>query len=293
MTDTHMTEMHMTDAQWTDNYIRDGFVILKGLVDREFCEQALNRVREIVNNDLPFNEWTTANAPILHQPFFKGYTAAEPMLDQIFEQPRLLAAIETMFGGTGRWNQKRNYALFLKPYDPDATAQLAPRGHVDFPNQIIPILYCGFAMQLAVLDSEPFSGNITFFPGTHRLVQKALMENPDLRLPELIDTIPLPEPVEFVAEAGDVAFYHHLLMHEGNSSHAAGRIPRVVLTGEVFCDKWLDKVDPAQPDLSPWERSLALNGYYEETRSEVERIAKQKKNEYQENLRHQSTQVAG
>jgi hypothetical protein len=281
----------MTELHWTEKYIRDGFVILKNLVDREYCEQALKRVRELVNNDLPLNEWTTANAPVLYRPFLKGYTAPEPVLDRLFEQPRLVSAIEEMFGGPGRWNEARNSYLFLKPYDPDARAELAPKAHVDFPGQIIPILYRGFVMQLSLVDSEPFSGNITFFPGTHRTVQKTLMENPDMELRELMETLPLPEPVEFVAQAGDVAFYHHLLMHEGNPSHAAGRTPRVVLTGEVFCDKWLNKVDPAQPNLSPWERSLTLNGYYEETRHEVEQAAMQKRKDYFEKLQRESVEA--
>ena len=275
------------DMHWTEHYVRYGFAILKGLVDREFCDEALQRVQQIVKNDLPLNEWTTANTPVLYHPFIDGYTPPEPVLDRLFDQPRLVAAINEMFGSTGQWNRARNYYLFLKPYDPDAEAKLSPRGHIDFPNQLVPILYHGLVFQVSLVDSEPFSGNITFFPGTHRLVQKALIDNPDLQEVSMPD-ISLPEPVEFVAEAGDVAFYHHLMIHEGNPSHAAGRTPRVALTGEAFGDQFLTKVDPARNDLSPWERSLALNGYYEETRTEIESALYAKRREYFDSLRAKS-----
>jgi hypothetical protein len=64
-----------------------------------------------------------------------------------------------------------------------------------------------------------------------------------------------------------------------------GRTPRVALTGEVFRETFLTKVDPSEPDLSPWERSLALNGYYEETRPEIENDYFAKRQEYFEGLR--------
>jgi len=276
----------MSDSTWPDRYARDGYVIIKGLIDPEFCATALERVKELVGNGLPLHEWTTANAPILYRPFVKGFTPTEPVFEALFDQPRLLEVLNTMMGG--RWNGDRNCYLFLKPYQPDAEAKLAPGGHVDFPGQIIPILYRGMSFQVSLIESEPFSGNITFFPGTHITVQKTLMENPEMELKELMATLPLPEPVEFIAEPGDVAFYHHLLMHEGNHSHAANRTPRVALTGEVFCDKWLESVDPENPNLSPWERSLAWNGAYEETNHQVEALAMEKRRGYFEGLREKS-----
>jgi len=285
--------INTTDLHWTERFVRDGFVIVKGLIDREFCEAALPRIQEIIKNDLPLNEWTTDNTPVLYHPFIEGYTPREAVLDTLFDQPRLLAAIDELYGGPNHWNQARNYYLFLKPYDPNGEAKLAAHGHIDFPGQLIPILYRGFLFQVSLVDSEPFSGNITFYPGTHKLVQKALLDQPDLQLSNGMPDVPLSEPVEFVAEAGDVVFWHHLVMHEGNASHAAHRTPRVVLTGEVFCERFLTKVDPAQPNLSPWERSLALNGYYEETRSEIETAYTEKRQEYFASVKQKSAETTG
>jgi hypothetical protein len=79
--------------------------------------------------------------------------------------------------------------------------------------------------------------------------------------------------------------WHHLVLHEGNPSHAANRTPRVALTMEAFRDEFLRKIDPAAPNLCPWERSLAHNGYYEETRDEIERNLMAKRDEYFESMR--------
>lgn len=276
-----------TSLHYTDHFVEHGFAVIKGLVDRDLCAAALKRVGEIIENPLPPNEWTLHNAKELYKPFVEGFTPPDPVLDQISEHPRLMAVIDEMFGELG-WNRKRNYYLFLKAYNPDGPAMLQPRGHIDFPNQPIPLLYRGFVLQVSLIDSEPFSGNITHFPGTHKTVQKFFMDHPDMQMSATVPDIPIPEPVEFVAEAGDVVMWHHLVLHEGNPSHAANRTPRVALTMEAFRDEFLRKVDPADPNLSPWERSLAHNGYYEETRDEIERNLMAKRDEYFESLRPKS-----
>jgi hypothetical protein len=65
------------------------------------------------------------------------------------------------------------------------------------------------------------------WPGTHRVVQKELIANPETQQPspfcdDLIKS--LTKPYEFVAEAGDVLFMHHLVLHEGNKGHSANRV---------------------------------------------------------------------
>ena len=71
----------------------------------------------------------------------------------------------------------------------------------------------------------------------------------------------LPEPYEFVAEAGDVLFMHHLSLHSGNHSHSENRVPRIALCVDAWRDDWLTEIDPAD-SLPPWPRSLAQNGAY-------------------------------
>lgn len=251
---------------WTEQFARYGVAIVRGLVDREYCDGALERVRAIIGHDLPLHEWNKENTPELYQPFAEGYTEPEPVFAAVYDQPRLRAALDEMLGGPGRWNGERINYLFLKPYDPNAKAELSPTGHIDFGNQLVPILYRGFLFQVSLVDTEPFSGNMSYFPGTHKDVQKILIDNPEHIFKNAMPDVPMPEPLEFVAQAGDVVFWSHLVMHSGNVSHAAGRTPRCALTCECFNREWPLVVDPVNPNLSPWERSFAQNGYYEEKR---------------------------
>ncbi|MCX5660187.1 MAG: phytanoyl-CoA dioxygenase family protein [Planctomycetota bacterium] len=248
---------------WPEHYARYGFAVVPGLIDQTFCDAALARVREMVGvaSDLPLNEWAVPEVATLYRPFFEGAGTADPVFDELLRQPRLRDAIETLFGGPGHWNEERNYYLFLRPFEPKSKPGLSPTGHIDFGNQPIPILYRGFTFQASLVDTEPFSGNITIFPGTHATVQKHVIDHPGEEFTSgMKDLGPGPEPFEFVARAGDVLFMHHLVFHSGNASHAEGRSPRVAIHAEAFRDAWLNEVDPARPGLSPWERSLALNG---------------------------------
>ncbi len=270
---------------WTEHFARYGFAVIAGLVDREFCDAALARARDITGNNQPLKDWTTQDTAVLHDPHFEGGTERDGVFDRLFEQPRLRAAIETLYGGPGHWNEQRNYYLFVKPYNPNAEPKLLPRGHIDFPDQGIPPLYRGFTFQVLLADAQPFSGNLTVHPATHKLVQKVVLDDSQVRSPgPVIDAIPQPPPFEFIGRAGDVCFVHHLIFHSGNESHAAGRTPRIALHAEAFRDEWLTEVDPSNPDLSPWQRSLALNGPVRTTR-DLEHVNMSKRREYVEDLR--------
>jgi hypothetical protein len=272
---------------WTEHFARYGFAVSKGLVDRAYCEEALAEIRRLIDNDLPLNEWSSENTKVLYRGFFEGGTPPQPVLDDVFEQPRLRAAIEEMYGGSGHWNELKNYYIFLRPFDVNGEQKLAERGHIDFGNQPVPALYRGFTFQVSLVDTEPFSGNLTIYPGTHIALQKQVMENPKIEYPGGLTDLPMPAPYEFVAQAGDVLWMHHLVVHSANSSHADNRSPRVALHCEAFRDEWLHSIDPAEPDLSPWQRSLAHNGAYEEPREVVE-YQMGKRKEYLEQLRREN-----
>ena len=262
---------------WTDHYVEYGFATLKGLVDRSFVEEAIEEVRRFIGEDRPVSEWTQERPKRWHHPFYQdpgrtGWTEQNHTLEKLYDQPRLRAAIDEMFGDPSAWDGVRNYYIFLNPFDPAGKAALDPLGHIDF-KPMVPILYRGFTFQIALLGTEPFGGNTTIYPGTHKLVQQALVQDPMAQMNKDPWHTKLPRPMEtyeFVAEPGDVMFMHHLVYHSGNDCHAASRRPRLGLHAEAFRTKWLTKVDPADPNLSPWERSLAYGGYYEASPQEAD-----------------------
>lgn len=244
---------------WTDHYVEYGFAVVKNLVDRRFTDEALEEVKRISGVDLPLNQWTEEN---IGSRYAEADETDMHILAKVYDDPRLRAAIDQMFGSPTHWSGKRAFSLFVKPYDANVQPQLTAQGHIDFVDCPIPIFGSGFMFQISLVKSEPFGGNITIYPGTHKPIQKAIMDSREWRYPADIETIPTVEPYEFVADPGDVLFFHHLVMHGGNSNHCSGRSPRVCLHCQGLRKTWLTEVDPATPDLSPWERCAAVNGAF-------------------------------
>jgi hypothetical protein len=246
-----------TSLSWTDHFAEYGFAVLKGLVGREFCQEALAEVRRVVDDDRPLNEWTLEKPGLKYTVFYPGQN---PVLEKLYDQPGLREALNELFGGKMTELIRHYYTLWLNPCNPDAKPRLKPLGHIDSGD-----LYRGLSFQISLVDTEPFSGNMTVFPGTHKLVQKAVIDNPELATAggAFIGVKRPYEPYEFIAEVGDVLLVHHMAFHSGNPSHSANRVPRVALRAEAFRPASIKVIDPSDPNLSPWERSCASNGYCE------------------------------
>ena len=177
------------------------------------------------------------------------------------------AVIDTMFGGPEHWSGNRHYQLFITLFSPDAQQQLAVNPHLDFVNVRIPVIGNGFYFQASLVKSEPFGGNITIYPGWHKIIQKRLIEQPDFwygetpeQRTEFRKLVGEVEPFEFVADPGDIVLFHHLVGHAGNANAATGRSPRVTMQVQAIRKDWPSRIDATRNDLSPWERSLAHNG---------------------------------
>src|ERR1043166_9656518 len=220
---------------WTDHYAKYGFAVVEGLVGEAFIAEAVEEVKRLVGNGLPLDQWTTSNVPKNSYAMEGG--ANSPVLKRIYDEPKLRAAIDEMFGSPDEFNNDRRFQLFIKPYDPNAKRQLTPKGHIDFVSSPVPVFGSGFMFQVSLVDKEPFGGNITIWPGTHKLVQKCVMNDPDWQYPKNWADIPESTPFEFVPKAGDVLFFHHLVAHEGNP--CCTRMPRVSLHCQALRDEWL------------------------------------------------------
>jgi hypothetical protein len=253
-----MTTLPEPQLDWTEHYVKYGFTVVRGVLDRDYIDAALDEVRRMIGNGLPLEEWTVDNVPQRFQNIDGGNHM--PTLQRVYEQPRVRAAIDALFGSSAEFNGDRHFKLFVKPFDPAAKPQLTTKGHIDFVHSPIPALGSGFLFQVSLVDKEPFGGNITIWPGTHTRVQRHVMHDPDWQYPKNFSDIPDAEPFEFVPRAGDVLFFHHLVCHEGNP--CCTRMPRISLHCQANRDEWFNEIDPADATLSPWARSLTLNGPY-------------------------------
>lgn len=266
-----MTFLIDESLHWTDHYVKHGFCVIKGLVSKEYCRKAIAAYQRELGTTLPPGEWTAAT---LQRDDRNGRITigkgAKEVLDSVYAEPRLRGAIDTMFGSPDRWTGEALCSPFLCVYRSGNEAVLKPTGHIDFTQPPVPILGSGFGFQVSLVNSEPFSGNITIYPGIHAIVQKYILDHPGFIYAdegpaheEWLSFVPRVEPYEFVAQEGDVLFFHHLVGHNGNVNAAGNRMPRVTIHGLVDCKEWPNKIDPDAPNLSPWERSLALNGQIE------------------------------
>jgi hypothetical protein len=235
-----------TSIPWTEHFIKYGFAVLRNQVSPEFIERALQRIRENVEGpgrDLPFDEWTVDNVK------FVGEVPGDPVLDTVYDQPNIRHIIDTMFGtsevGTPTgWSGVPAYRVFLTPFDPNYKPTRLWGGHIDFGGNMIPAFGDAFVIQVALHDTEPFGGNITVIPGSHKLVQKRAIENPLTQYPYDFEDFPFTEPYEFVAKAGDVFLMHHLSFHTGNSCGGATRKPRIALHTQAQRGSFLTLADP-------------------------------------------------
>lgn len=255
---------------WTSHYVEQGYVVIRNAVGRPFIDQALAAIRRAIGNDLPFDQWTTANAPArLPVP---ADTVAE--LPGVYDQPAVRTMLEVMFGRDEPWGGQRKFHVFISPYDEKARPKLERTGHIDFVEKTIPLLGSGFLFQVALAKTEPFSGNITIYPGTHKAVIRELERQPELRYPSnpFFERTFTVEPYEFVADPGDMILVHHLVGHAGNANHAAHRSPRVALHCQALRASWLKYLDPAAPNLTPWQRSLAFTQRPIDAASEEARV---------------------
>ena len=191
----------------------------------------------------------------------------KPFIDSVYDQPGVRRMIDTIFRSPDAWSGERAAAAFLCVYHAENKAEIADFGHVDFVKVRIPVLGNALVMQCSLIDTEPFSGNITIYPGWHKILQKVLLERPDYWYSddgsennEWRRLMPRVEPYEFVAEAGDVLLMHHLVGHAGNANAAKNHTPRVVIHAQVINKTWPNAIDATRKDLSPWERSLTCNG---------------------------------
>jgi len=251
-----------TSMHWTDHYVEHGFAVIKDLVDRAWIEEAFARVRQKIGTDLPPNEWNTQTVDCDSSGRIMMDASAVEYLDTVYDDPGLRSMIDTMFGNPAEWSGERLTRAFVSVYNPEAKQEIDPIGHIDFVRTRAPMLGSGFMFFVSLVKTEPFSGNLTLYPGTHKPIQKKMLDDPDwvysgadsLRF---IERVP---PYEFVADPGDVVLFHHLVCHAGNLNHATGRSPRVCVHAQALRNEWGRDIDPAAGPLSPWERSLTVNG---------------------------------
>jgi ectoine hydroxylase-related dioxygenase (phytanoyl-CoA dioxygenase family) len=191
-----------------EQYHRDGYVIVRGVVDAEPVAQALQHARETMAR---FPDDTPEQ--IHRRPLWQE----DPFYHRFVCQPKLLDLAEAMLGP--------DLALFATGYilKPPG-ASLAVLWHQDGSYWTLePMEVC--TLWVALTPSTPENGCMRVIPGTHTMNLQKLTTRTDVRnlLDSEMDTSLIDESqaVDLSLQPGDVSIHHPNIVHGSNANNSA------------------------------------------------------------------------
>lgn len=214
--------MELSPLQRRDFY-EDGYLVLRGAVAPLMVEAA----RQAINRSLEQGGLNPDDLPRLRQTSFCGDLGGTALLTNLFDRSALLPIFESLFGeGNLQKIPGAQIPLRFPGHGSQTTRQLG--GHLDGIgtglNGIPKGEYTrGFTALAVVLLSdlpEPWRGNFTVWPGSHRTAEDYFKHtDPDI-LKQGRPTYDLPrEPVQITGKAGDVCISHHMIWHAAAPNH--------------------------------------------------------------------------
>ncbi len=204
--------MELSHAQKQAIY-RDGYVKLEGILPKARVDAALRAINHSVGEGMPVEQMTRFRAQS-----YCPELQREPVLTDLLNRTPAWELAESALGaGNIRPAGDAQVALrFPTLQDPPPP----PRPHLDGmyspTNGVQEGTIQNFTMLVGVFLSDvpgPFCGNFTVWPGTHHQYEAYFREHGPESLLKGMPPIPLPEPTQVTARAGDVALVHYELAH--------------------------------------------------------------------------------
>jgi hypothetical protein len=206
--------MELTTTQKQEFY-EDGFIKLPGIVPQDL----VLRARRAINASLGEKGLPPDDLPRFRSQSYCPELQGEPVIADLFNASPLKEVSENLIG-VGKvkpvnWGQ---VALrFPRAVDPE---NLTVHPHLDgmySPNNGVKEGTIGnFTALIGVFLSdlpEPNSGNFTVWSGTHHLYEKYFQQHGPESLLKGMPPIELPEPEQFIGQAGDAALVHYQIGH--------------------------------------------------------------------------------
>ncbi len=194
----------------------DGYLVLKGLVPVALIEAA----RQAINHDLGERGMPPGDLNKFRSQTYCPEITRSVALTDLFNSTPVFSVCEQLLG-EGKVQRAGSAQIALRFPRADSEPQ-APRGHIDGQGNGINGIpkgefVRGFTLLAVVLLSdlpEPYSGNFTVWPGTHRQFETIFKEKGPAYLAEGIGAVELcSPPVQITGEPGDVVLTHHQLVH--------------------------------------------------------------------------------
>jgi len=187
-------------------FYEDGYIIVRGGVPGIMVERA----RRAINHHMSQNMIQQGRNPGLSD---------QAVITDLFNQTPISPMCESI---VGEENLQFPKAGNVKLNFPGAEDRELVRGHLDLGGKLRQgLLSRGFTLLVVVLVHDvprPYMGNFTFWPGAHKVFEKAFQADPNypetLRQNRQLPDVDLPhEPIQFTGKAGDVAICHHQMYH--------------------------------------------------------------------------------
>ncbi len=202
--------MRMTYEQERAIY-EQGYVRVPGVVPRAMVNDALRAINHSIGEGMDRDEIVTMRSRSYAQELTQT-----PVISGLFNDTPARALAESAIGPIEPVTGGQIAIRFPSPADPPGE----PSPHIDgmhSPHNGVPegeIL--NFTMLVGVLLSEltePYAGNFTVWPGTHRLYEEYFRERGPESLLDGMPEIDLPAPVQVTGSPGDVFFVHYAMGH--------------------------------------------------------------------------------
>jgi hypothetical protein len=204
--------MELTHAQKLE-ILRKGYVKIPGVVPPVMVRRALQAINHSVGEGMNKDEM-----PILRAQSYCPEITGTPVIADLINATPAWSLAESAIG-KGKIKPVGGGQIGLRfPSLQDPPRKPSPHldGMYSPTNGVRPGTIQNFTMLVAVFLSdvpEPYSGNFTVWPGTHRLYETYFREHGPESLLEGMPKVALPEPEQITARAGDVVLCHYQIAH--------------------------------------------------------------------------------
>lgn len=227
--------------------VRDGFVKIPGVVPRVMVDRALREINQAVGEGMDTADMTRFRAQT-----YCPQIARSQAIGGLLNATPAWSLAESVIG-EGRI-QPTDYGQIALRFPGLQDPPGAPRPHIDGmyspTNGVEKGTIGNFTALAAIFLSDvpnPFAGNFTVWPGTHRLNAEYFKEHGPESLLKGMPAVELPEPVQITGQAGDMVLAHYLLSH-GVAANTSPHVRYAVFFRLTHVDhgsqKWESMVDP-------------------------------------------------
>ncbi|MBI2790077.1 MAG: phytanoyl-CoA dioxygenase family protein [Elusimicrobia bacterium] len=243
---------------------RDGFVVLPGLVSPEATGRA---VREI-NNRLGTGKHPDKDHDADPVDYLSEYVSTPAVLD--LARGAVRAVAESLLGAGKVEPLSQGQVVLRFPAENDEVVY-KKLIHVDGlyaskdglgTKAGKPLRYSLCAGVFLSDVPKPDMGNLTVYPGTHRLIAETVRKKGLAALKgDLEERLDLPAPVQVTGKTGDVVLFHFQLAHD-KARNFSPFIRRVAYFRFWHIDAWLDKSEAylKRAMIDPWLEWPGMRG---------------------------------